>query len=425
MTENDHLDAHHRAAPMAAHRTGPLSDVRVIDLTQALAGPYATMILADMGADVAKVETPDGDLSRMNPPYHEDDDDHFFGGYFASINRNKRAIVLDLKTPDGVETLLRLLEGADVIVENFKTGVMDRLGLSWEVLHERFPTLVYAAIRGFGDPRSGESPHASWPAFDVVAQAMGGLVSCTGHDEDHRVTAGPSIGDIYPATMCAVGVLGALHHARRTGEGQFVDVAMADSVMALCESVTWRYAYTGEVQAPRGTEHPSLSPFNIYPTADSLCAIAALRPSQWAFMCEQLGRPDLIDDDRTRTSRRRADNRVFVNGLMEAWTMSHTTAEVVDLLGGQVPVGPVNDGPALVASEHVKAREMLVSVEHPGSDRPTVLPNTPLRFSATPAGIYRRPPILDEHRDEILAELTSTPRHATDVEPQEKDSSPS
>jgi crotonobetainyl-CoA:carnitine CoA-transferase CaiB-like acyl-CoA transferase len=292
-----------------------------------------------------------------------------------------------------------------VLVENFTAGVMDRFGLSWEVLHERFPQLVYATIRGFGDPRSGESPYATWPAFDVVAQAMGGLVSCTGHDEDHRVTAGPSVGDIYPATMCAVGILGALHHARRTGEGQLVDVAMADAVMALCESVTWRYAYTGEIQAPRGTQHPSLSPFNVYPTADGLCAIASLTPNQWAFMCEQLGRPDLVDDERTRTTRRRADNRTFVNELMEAWTKAHTTAEIVELLGGKVPVGPVNNAPALFASEHVKVREMLVRVEHPGSDRPAVLPNTPLRFSATPAGIYRRPPILDEHRDEILGEL--------------------
>lgn len=404
----DHLTAFEAASPMAPGRSGPLSDVRVVDVTQALAGPYCTMILADMGADVIKVEAPSGDLSRFAHPYHEDDTDRHFGGYFASINRNKRAIALDLKTPEGTQTLLALLEGADVLVENFTAGVMERLGLAWELLHERFPSLVYAAIRGFGDPRSGESPHADWPAFDVVAQSMGGLVSCTGTDEEHRVTSGPSVGDIYPATMCAIGVLGALHHARRTGEGQFVDVGMADAVMALCESVTWRYSYTGEIQAPRGTEHPSLSPFNVYPTADGFCAIAALTPGQWKAMCGRLGRPDLIDDDRTRTSNRRVRNREFVNELMCEWTTSHTTAEVVELLGGEVPVGPVNDGPALFASEHVKARDMLVQVEHPGSDRPAVLPNTPLRFSATPAGIYRRPPMLDEHRDELLSELDAT-----------------
>ena len=386
MSDDAHLSAHEVAAPMAAGPTGPLTDVRVVDLTQALAGPYCTMILADMGADVIKVESPSGDLPRFAHPFHEDDTDKFFGGYFASINRNKRGIVLDLKQPDDVETLMELLADADVIVENFKAGVMDRLGLSWEVLHERFPKLIYATIRGFGDPRTGESPHVDWPAFDIVAQAMGGIVSCTGPDETQRVSTGPSVGDLYPATMCAIGILGALHHARNTGEGQFVDVAMADAIMALCESVTWRYSYAGEVQQPRGTGHPSLSPFNVYPTSDGLCAIAALTPGQWEVMCGHLGRPDLITDDRTRTSPRRAMNRDFVNELMIEWTSSHTTAEVVEILGGDVPVGPVNDAPALFASEHVKAREMLVKVDHPGSERPAVLPNTPLRFSATPGG---------------------------------------
>jgi len=399
-----HTDGHLNAAPMQPESTGPLSDVRVVDLTQALAGPFCTMILADMGADVVKVEPPHGDLPRAAPPFLEDDTDRYFGGYFASINRNKRGVVLDLKQPDDLAKLLKLLESADVVVENFKAGVMDRLGLSWEMLHERFPKLIYATIRGFGDPRSGESPYAAWPAFDVVAQAMGGLVSCTGPDDDHRVTAGPSVGDLYPATMCAVGILGALHHCRRTGEGQFVDVAMTDSIMALCESVTWRYSYTGEVQAPRGTQHPSLAPFGIHPTADGLVAIAALTPGQWEFFCNLIGRPDLIADDRTRTVRRRSDNRPFVTEILEEWTTSLTTAEVVAALAGEVPVGPVNDAPALFASEHVRSREMLVAVEHPGSNRPAVLPNTPLRFSATPAGIYRRAPMLGEHQAEIFDE---------------------
>ncbi|MCY3851290.1 MAG: CoA transferase [Acidimicrobiaceae bacterium] len=402
MSGDAHLAGHEVAAAMLSARSGPLADVRVVDLTQALAGPYCTMILADMGADVIKVEPPRGDLPRFSGPFLDDDEERHYGGYFASINRNKRGIVLDLKDPEAVEQLLRLLASADVLVENFKAGVMERLGLSWEMLHERFPSLVYAAIRGFGDPRTGESPHAEWPSFDVVAQAMGGLVSCTGIDAEHRVAAGPSIGDLYPATMCAVGILGALHHVQRTGEGQFVDVAMTDSIMALCESVTWRYSYSGEIQAPRGTEHPSLSPFNIYPTADGLCAIASLTPGQWEFMCGVLGRPDLVTDDRTRTTRRRADNREMVNEVMESWSRSLTTDEIVEKLAGEVPVGPVNDAPALFASEHVRARDMLVAVEHPGSERPVVLPNTPMRFSATPTGIYRRPPKLGEHQDEVL-----------------------
>lgn len=398
----DHRTGHLRARAMHDENTGPLNDVRIVDLTQALAGPYCTMILADMGADVIKVEPPSGELTRFTPPFHEEDDERHFGGYFASINRNKRAIVLDLKEPADLASLLTLLETADVIVENFRTGVMDRLGLSWETLHERFPKLIYAAIRGFGDPRSGASPHADWPAFDVVAQAMGGLVSYTGPDPDQRVRTGPSTGDIYPATMGAVGILGALHHARNTGVGQFVDVAMTDAVMAMCESVTWRYSYAGEVQAARGSQHPSLAPFNIYPTSDGLIAIAAVTAGQWQFMCEQLGRDDLVTDERTSDARRRFTNRDFVNEVVGVWTTQHTTATIVEMLGGNVPVGPVNDAPALFESEHVHARDMLVAVEHPGAERPVVLPNSPLRFSATPAGIYRRPPMLGEHQDEIL-----------------------
>ncbi len=403
-----HQTAHRHAAPMRDGRTGPLADVRVIDLTQALAGPYCTMILADLGADVIKVEPPRGDMPRFLPPFTEHDEERAYGGYFGSINRNKRSVVLDLKDPDDRQRLLDLVDDADVIVENFKAGVMERLDLAYETLAERNPRLVYGAIRGFGDPRTGASPYADWPAFDIVAQAMGGLISYTGEPGRDRVASGPSVGDLYPATMAAVGILGALHHARATGEGQFVDVAMTDAVMALCESVTWRYSYTGEIQAPRGSSHPSIAPFEVFPTADGFCAIAAPTPGQWEVMCEVLERPDLLEDERTRTSARRVRNRDFLLEVMLPWTRARTTAEIVDLLGGRVPVGPVNDAPALFDSEHVRAREMLVAVEHPGSDRPVVTPNTPIRYTATPAGIHRRPPKLGEHQLELFGEQDPT-----------------
>lgn len=395
-----HETAHLRAAAMKPERSGPLVDVKVLDLTQALAGPFCTAVLGDLGADVIKVEAPRGDMARFIPPFTAGDDDHHFGGYFASVNRNKRSIALDLKEPADREALLRLVDEADVVVENFKAGVMDRLDLSYETLHARRPSLVYAAIRGFGDPRTGESPYSEWPAFDVVAQSMGGLISYTGDPEGPRVSAGPSVGDLYPATMMVVGILAALHHSRRTGEGQFVDVGMSDAVMALCESLTWRYSYTGEVQAPRGSAHPSIAPFEVYPTADGFCSIAAPTPGQWEYVCGVIDRPDLVTDDRTSNTRRRVQNRPFLNEIMNAWTSQRTTAEIVELLGGHVPVGPVNDAPALFDSEHVAAREMLVAVDHPGSERQVVLPNSPVKFTATPTGIHRRPPILDEHAGE-------------------------
>jgi len=394
------------AAPMRTERSGPLFDVRVVDLTRALAGPFCTMILADMGADVIKIETPPhGDEVRLIGPHTEADDEHHFGGYFASNNRNKRSVLLDLADAGDLEKLRRLIDTADVLVENFRPGVMDGIGLAYEDLRARNPRLVYAAIRGFGDPRTGASPLADWPAFDIVAQAMGGVVSCTGTTAGEHVASGPSIGDLFPAAMGAVGVLGALHHARRTGEGQFVDVGMMDAVMALCESVMWRYSYTGQIQEPRGSQHPSLCPFEVYGTADGGVAIAAPGERHWHTLCDIVGRPDLKDDDRTRSSRRRVLHRDFVTEVIESWTTARSTDEVVQELAGRVPVGPVNTAPDLVASPHVRAREMLVAIDHPGSTRPVVAPNTPLRFTATPGGVYRRAPKLGEHTTEVLAEL--------------------
>ncbi|HEY1282105.1 MAG TPA: CoA transferase, partial [Acidimicrobiales bacterium] len=264
----EHTSGHERAVPMQRAATGPLSGVRIVDLTRALAGPYCTMILADLGADVVKVEPPEGDLTRFTGPFARDDEEKAFGGYFGSINRNKRSIVLDLKRPEDCDRLLALVDRADVLVENFRVGVMDGLGLSYETLHERNPRLVYGAIRGFGDPRTGPSPYGDWPAFDVVAQAMGGAVSATGTAAGEIVRVGPSIGDLYPATIAAVGILAAVMHARETGEGQFVDVAMVDAVVALNEALIYRYSYTGMVTAPTGNSHPQLTPFDIYPTAD-------------------------------------------------------------------------------------------------------------------------------------------------------------
>lgn len=415
-----HNTAHENAAPMNPERSGPLADVRVVDLTRALAGPYATMILADMGADVIKVEAPGGDGMRLIGPHTDVDDDHHFGGYFASCNRNKRAIVLDLKnSAEDRETLLRLTDSADLVVENNRAGVLEGFGVGYEVMAARNPKLVYGAIRGFGDPRFGEGPYTHWPAFDIVAQSMGGLVSHTGTIDGQRVASGPSIGDLYPATMMVVGVLGALHHAQVTGQGQFVDVGMMDSIVALCESMTWRYGYTGEVQSPRGSEHASLSPFELYECSDGQIAIAAPGPTHWAALCKAMDRNDMVDDDKFRSARRRVVNRPELCETINAWTRPKTRAEVIELLAGQVPCGPVNDATDLATDPHVQARKMLVAVEHQGSDRPVITPNTPLRFSETPSGVWRGAPRVDEDRAEILAELDDLTPHAfptTDME---------
>ncbi len=392
-------------AAMAAGPTGPLAGLRIIDATQALAGPFCTMLLADLGADVVKVEPPAGDMTRYGGPFTREDGERAYGGYFASINRNKRSAVLDLKTTDGRDALLALVGTADAFVENSKAGVMDGLGLGYEVMCELNPRLVYAAIRGFGDPRTGTSPYLDWPAFDVVAQAMGGVVGVTGTAGGETFRCGPSVGDIYPATLAALGVSAALVHAGRTGEGQFLDVAMYDGVLALCEAIVYRYSYTGQVSRPTGNGHPALAPFDLFPTADGSCAIAAPTEKHWALLCEVIGRPDLVDSDLTRTNRERVANAAFVREVVSAWTATHTSAEIVATLGGRVPVGPVQTADAVFGDPHVAAREMLVEVPQPDGSRPVVLPGSPIKLTATPAGVYRRPPRLGEHTAEVLAEV--------------------
>ena len=388
--------------------TGPLAGVRVLDLTQALAGPFCTMLLADLGADVVKIEPPAGDMTRFSGPFTREDTEKAYGGYFASINRNKRSVVLDLKEERDRDVLRRLVDGADALVENSRVGVMERLDLGYESLHARNPRLVYGAIRGFGDPRTGTSPYADWPAYDVVAQAMGGLVGMTGTAEGETFRCGPSAGDIYPATVAALGITAALHHAVRTGEGQFLDVAMYDAILALCEAIVYRYSYTGQVSRPTGNGHPALTPFDIFPTADGGCAIAAPTERHWPMLCDLIGRPELATDERCLTNRQRVANAPFVREAITAWTSTRMTADVVAALGGTIPIGPVQTADAIFADEHPRARGMLVEVEQPDGSRPVVLPGSPIKLTGTPSGIYRRPPRLGEHTAEILAEAGIT-----------------
>jgi crotonobetainyl-CoA:carnitine CoA-transferase CaiB-like acyl-CoA transferase len=393
---------------MMTARTGPLCDVRVIDLTQALAGPYCTMLLADLGADVVKIEPPDGDMSRTMGPPPPDRKGCDYGGYFASINRNKRSVVLDLKTDAGREALFKLVKTADAVVENARTGVMDRMGVGYEVLRERNPRLVYAAVRGFGDPRTGRSPYAEWPAFDVVAQSMGGVVAVTGPVGSKGSKVGVAVGDIYPGTLAALGVVSAVHAARRTGIGQFLDVAMYDAVLALCETIVYSYSRAGVVREPAGNGTPVLCPFDIFSTSDGAVAIAAPGENHWGILCDMMGHPELANDDRCRSNPRRVANAVFVRGVVADWTGSHTTREVVAALGGQVPVGPVNTAKDIFDDPHPKARNMLVEIEQPGNNPPLVIPGCPIKMTGTPPGIYARPPRLGEHTDEVFAEAGIT-----------------
>ncbi|MFS8981560.1 CoA transferase [Cupriavidus necator] len=382
--------------------TGALAGLRVVDLTQMLAGPFCTQMLADHGADVIKVEALSGDGTRVTGPFCADDALRDFGGYFQSVNRNKRSIAVDLKTEAGREILRRLIDEADVVVENFRAGVMERLGLSYEVLRETNPRLVYGAVRGFGDPRSGASPYVQWPAYDVVSQAMGGMMGITGPDRHTPTKIGPGVGDTIPALMLCIGILAAAHRARDTGKGQFVDVAMTDAVLAMCERIVYQVSYTGTAPAPEGNRHPLLCPFGLFRARDGHVSIACATDAFWVKLACAIGREDLAHDRAFATNAARVAHQDQVIDAIEAFTIVRSKKEIGLVLGGKVPFGPVYTAAEIFADEHYAVREMLVEVEQPGSATPVKIAGVPIKLSESPGAVRRRAPMLGEHTEEIL-----------------------
>ena len=379
---------------------GALSDLRVVDLTQVLAGPYCTMLLADMGADVVKVERPGGDLIRSNPPFVDGPEGEAYGGYFQSVNRNKRSLELDLGDDEDRADFLSLVETADVVVENYRTGTMERFDLGYERLRERNPELIYSSIRGFGDPRTGETDRQGQPSFDLIAQALGGVMAITGQPDGPPTKVGPGIGDLFTAVLNAVGILAAVHHRDRTGEGQYVDTAMYDAMVSLCERTVYQYSYTGEAPTRRGNAHPTLFPYNAFATADGHVVIAAFSDGHWRALCEAMDRPDLAADYPTAGDR--IADRETLRAEIADWTRSRTAPAVVAALDGAVPAAPVQDTSDVFDDPHVRARDMLAEVDQPGAGQSVTIAGNPIKLSETPTAVERRAPMLDEHREELL-----------------------
>lgn len=392
--------------------TGILNGIRVLDLSRMLSGPYCTMMLADHGAEVIKIEDRLGDTSRQNGPFRDDDPTHDWAGYYVSLNRSKKSVQLDLKTSDGKAAFRALAATADVVVENFRPGVMERLGLSYESLAEANPRLVYAAIRGFGDPRSGESPYQDWPAYDVVAQAMGGLVALTGPDAGTPTKVGPGIGDVFAGSLMAFGILAALRQAEATGQGQFVDIAMYDAMVSLCERAIYQHDFDGTVPGPEGNFHPLLAPFGVFPARDGHVAIGIVDDAFWRMLASAMGKGALGTDPRYAT---RADRRAHadeVNAMVADWTAARTKAELATALGGLVPFGPVNTVADIVADPHIAARGMIAEVPHPEPGRRNWrVAGNPLHFSKNPAPRPAAPARLGQHND---AAVRAEPEQAID-----------
>ncbi len=377
---------------------GPLSGITVIDLTRVLAGPFCTLLLADLGARVVKVEQPEkGDDSRAYGPFINGK-----SGYFVAQNRGKESIALDLKNADDIAILHRLLAKADVLIENFRPGTMERLGLGWETLKARYPKLIYAATSGFGQT----GPYANRPAYDVIAQAMGGIMSLTGHEGGPPTRVGSSIGDLGAGLFTAFGISSALFDRARTGKGMMLDVAMLDCQVALLENSVIRYFATGQSPKPVGGRHPSIAPFEPYRTKDGHIVVACGNDELFRRLAKALARPDLATDPRFSENARRSDNVLALQAVLEEILQHQTTAHWLGVLGKDgIPCAPINDVAHACADPQIVARNMIVPIDDPAL--PGIkLAGLPIKMSAYP-DVSSRPaaPDLDGQRARILADF--------------------
>ncbi len=379
--------------------SGPLRGIRVLDLTWVLAGPFASMILGDLGAEVIKVERPPyGDVARTTGPIVNGESCYFF-----SINRGKKSVCLDLKAERGRELFLRLVGLSDVVMENFTPGTMDKLGLGYDVLQKHNPRLIYAATSGFGQT----GPERLRPALDIVVQGMGGVMSITGEPDGPPLRPGLSLGDIAAGLYTAIGVLAALHERERSGQGQMIDVAMLDCQIAILENAFIRYFATGELPKPIGSRHPLATPFQAFPTSDGWIVLALSWgvENQWELFCATIGRVDLIDDPRFDTPALRTEHHAELEPILNEAMRQKTTSEWLrefDAIG--LPCGRLNNIAQAAEQPQVVARRMLVEVEHPRIGR-LKLPDTPVKLSRTPGGIKGPSPALGQDTYEVLSSL--------------------
>ncbi|MDQ5826655.1 MAG: CoA transferase [Chloroflexota bacterium] len=380
-----------------ARNTQPLADIRVLDMSRVLAGPYCTMMLGDLGADVIKVESPEGDdTRRWGPPYQGGE-----SAYYLSCNRNKRSVVLDLDSEEGRDVARRLASRSQVLVENFRTGTMEKWGLGYEQLSRDNPGLVYCSISGYG--RTGPLSHL--PGYDFVMQGVGGVMSFTGQADGPPQKVGVAIVDLTAGMFALSAILAALRVRDLTGLGQHIDISLLDSHLAWLANVGSNYLVSGEVPPRYGNAHPNIVPYQAFATDDGWLIVAVGNDRQWGRLCDALSRPDFSSDPRFVTNSARVENRSALVPLLEETFAQRSTAEWLSLLEeADVPAGPVNDVAQALSHPQVAAREMVREVDHPGIGAVKMVAS-PLKLSSTPAAIRRHPPLLGEHTGEVLEEL--------------------
>ena len=378
------------------NREGALSGLRVIDLTRVLAGPFCTMMLADMGAEVIKVEEPGkGDDSRHFAPFRNGE-----SAYYMNLNRNKKGVTLNLKK--GRDIFIELVKTADVLVENYRPGTMDRLGLGYETLKKINPRLVYGAVSGFGDT----GPYRLRPGYDIIGQAMGGLMSTTGWPGGEPTRTGTAMGDVLAGLSVTIGILAALRHRDQTGCGQKVDVALVDSVVASLEVITQIYLTDGHIPERIGNRYESTYPYDSFKANDGDVVIGAANDKLWQLVCRVIEQPDLQNDERFDTNHKRVQRHAEIKPIIEAWTKTHSVDEIVDrMLAAGVPVAPINTIDRLVTDPHIAvAREMFVDVEHPKAGV-LKLTGAHIKLTETPPAIRTPSPELGQHNGEVFGSL--------------------
>lgn len=374
-----------------------LEEIRVLDLSRVLAGPYCTMMLADFGADIVKIEPPKvGDDSRAFGPFVGKE-----SAYFMSLNRNKRSMTLNFKRQAECDLFKELVKQADVVVENYRPGTMEKFGLGYDELKKINPKIIYAACSGFGHT----GPYRDKPAYDIIVQAMGGIMSITGPEGGEPTRVGASIGDVMAGMFTAYGVMLALFHRQRTGEGQKIDVGMLDCQLAILENAIARYVTSGVVPGPLGNRHPSITPFSSFTAKDGHVIVGAGNDRLWRRLCELLGKAELIEDERFVNNAQRTANAKELTTLLNEVFKNKTIQEWIDLLEkAGLPCAPINTIDRIVSDPQIKARNMIVEVEHPIAGK-LKMPGVPVKLSAAPGAVTDPAPMLGQHTAEILQEM--------------------
>ncbi len=377
----------------------PLSGIKVLDLSRILSGPFCTMILADFGCEVIKVEAPGGDPSRVAGIFRQEEENP----YFVNLNRNKRSIVVNLKTEQGRQLIFKMVKWADVLVENFRPGVMERLGLGYEQLKEVNPQLIYAAVSGFG--KTG--PYKDRPAFDFIAQAMSGFMSLNGSQDMEPLRTGIPITDTIAGLYTAFGVLAALRERDVSGQGHEVQSAMVDGIMSMFTFASAAYFATGELPPRNGNDHMVVSPYGLFKASDFPIAIAPSTEKNWLALCKTIGRDDLPSDPRFDNQEKRRQNRTAINRIVSDALKQKTRAEWIEILNNAgVPCGPVNNLEQAFSDPQVLHQEMVLESEQPGGA--VKMPGFPLKISDVPAQLRRPSPQLGEQSLEVLKEIGYT-----------------